>query len=315
MDASISLDRIREAARVIDSVFLHTPQYECEPLSDRLGTRTVLKVESVNPIRSFKGRGTDYLLHRLVAPDQGFVCASAGNFGQGMAYACRKRGVALTVFAARGANPLKIDRMRALGATVTLQGDDFDQAKDAAKESARENGQIYIEDGRLGAIAEGAATMAVELADRENLEAIFVPLGNGSLVNGIGTWLKHASPKTRVIAVCAASAPSMALSWQARRPVDAPSDTIADGIAVRVPVPDAVDLMSATVDEVMLVSDDEMRAAMRYLMADTGLVVEPAAAAGIAAIARRAGALKGARVAAIITGGNLTDAQVRDWLY
>jgi len=73
MDASISLDRIREAARVIDPVFLHTPQYECEPLSDRLGTRTVLKVESVNPIRSFKGRGTDYLLHRLVAPDQGFV--------------------------------------------------------------------------------------------------------------------------------------------------------------------------------------------------------------------------------------------------
>src|SRR5439155_24099054 len=245
---SISVDRIREAAKVIDPVFLHTPQYECEPLSERLGTRTVLKVESINPIRSFKGRGTDYLLHRLVATEPGFVCASAGNFGQGMAYACRKRGVPLTVFAARGANPLKIERMRALGATVTLRGDDFDQAKDAAKASARENGQIYIEDGRLGAIAEGAATMAVELTEGERLEAIFVPLGNGSLVNGIGTWLKHASPKTRVVAVCAASAPSMALSWRAGRPVDAPSDTIADGIAVRVPVPDAVALMPATVD-------------------------------------------------------------------
>ncbi len=314
MDASISVERILDAAKVIDPVFLHTPQYECEPLSARIGARTVLKVESVNPIRSFKGRGTDYLLHRLAAPKQGFVCASAGNFGQGMAYACRKRGVPLTVFAARGANPLKVERMRALGATVTLQGEDFDQAKDAAKKSASQNGQTYIEDGRLGAIAEGAATIAVELSNAGELDAIFVPLGNGSLGNGIGTWQRHASSKTRVIAVCAESAPSMALSWQAGRPVDAASTTIADGIAVRVPVPDAVTLMPATFDDVMLVSDDEMRDAMRYLLADTGLVVEPAGAAGVAAIAKRS-ELKGGRVAAIITGGNLTEAQVRDWLY
>ena len=314
MDASISVERILEAAKVIDPVFLHTPQYECEPLSARIGVRTVLKVESVNPIRSFKGRGTDYLLHRLAAPKQGFVCASAGNFGQGMAYACRKRGVPLTVFAARGANPLKVERMRALGATVTLQGEDFDQAKDAAKKSASQNGQTYIEDGRLGAIAEGAATIALELGNAGELDAIFVPLGNGSLGNGIGTWQRHASSKTRVIAVCAESAPSMALSWQAGRPVDAASSTIADGIAVRVPVPDAVTLMPATFDDVMLVSDDEMRDAMRYLLADTGLVVEPAGAAGVAAIAKRS-ELKGGRVAAIITGGNLTEAQVRDWLY
>jgi len=314
VDASISVERILDAAKVIDPVFLHTPQYECEPLSARIGVRTVLKVESVNPIRSFKGRGADYLLHRLAAPEQGFVCASAGNFGQGMAYACRKRGVPLTVFAALGANPLKVERMRALGATVTLQGEDFDQAKDAAKESASQNGQTYIEDGRIGAIAEGAATMAVELSNAGELDAIFVPLGNGSLGNGIGTWQKHASSKTRVIAVCAESAPSMALSWQAGRPVDAASTTIADGIAVRVPVADAVNLMPATVDDVMLVSDDEMRDAMRYLLADSGLVVEPAGAAGVAAIAKRS-QFKGGRVAAIITGGNLTDAQVRDWLY
>src|SRR5438034_5319936 len=185
VDASISIERILDAAKVIDPVFLHTPQYECEPLSARIGVRTVLKVESVNHIRPFQGRGADYLLHRLAAPEQGFVCASAGNFGQGMAYACRKRGVPLTVFAARGANPLKVERMRALGAKVTLQGEDFDQAKDAAKQSASQNDQTYIEDGRLGAIAEGAATMAVELSNAGELDAIFVPLGNGSLVNGI----------------------------------------------------------------------------------------------------------------------------------
>jgi threonine dehydratase len=315
MDASISVERIREAANVIDPAFLHTPQYECEQLSQRLGVRTLLKVESVNPIRSFKGRGTDYLLHRLVATDAGFVCASAGNFGQGMAYACRKRGVPLTVFAARGANPLKVERMRALGATVEMHGDDFDQAKDAAKQHAPEHGQIYIEDGRLGAIAEGAGTMAVELTVGDELDAVFVPLGNGSLVNGIGTWIKHTSPKTRVIAVCAQGAPSMALSWKARKAIEAPSNSIADGIAVRVPVPDAVGVMAQTVDDVLLVSDDEMLKAMRHLFFDAGLVIEPSGAAGIAAIAKVARDWDGRRVATVLTGGNLTENQVSDWLY
>ncbi|HEY3084435.1 MAG TPA: pyridoxal-phosphate dependent enzyme [Candidatus Dormibacteraeota bacterium] len=314
MDASISIDRIREAAEVIDPAFLHSPQYDCEPLSRRLGVATVLKVESLNPIRSFKGRGADYLLHRLVATDQGFACASAGNFGQGMAYACRKRGVKVTVFAARGANPLKIQRMRDLGATVELQGDDFDQAKDAAKQHARKAGQIYIEDGRLGGIAEGAGTMAIELTEREKLDAIFVPLGNGSLVNGVGTWIKHASPSTKVIAVCAEGAPSMAQSWKQRRPVDAPSKTIADGIAVRVPVPEAVEIMAHTVDQMELVSDEEMLSAMRHLMAEAGLVVEPAGAAGVAAIAKRARDFEGGRLATILTGGNLTEQQLREWL-
>src|SRR5207244_11106262 len=92
MDASISVDRIREAATAIDPVFLHTPQYVCEPLSDQLGVTIVLKVESINPIRSFKGRGTDFLLHRLAGDRTGIVCASDGTFGQGMAYACRTSG-------------------------------------------------------------------------------------------------------------------------------------------------------------------------------------------------------------------------------
>jgi threonine dehydratase len=315
MDASISVDRIRDAANVIDPCFLHTPQYICEPLSDRVRVTTLLKVETVNPIRSFKGRGADYLLRRLVATDQGLVCASAGNFGQGMAFACRARRVPLTVFAARDASPLKIMRMRAMGAEVQLRGDDFDQAKDAAKQHANDGGLLYVEDGRVGAIAEGAATMAVELTGATELDAIFVPLGNGSLVNGVGTWLKHASPRTRVIAVCAEGAPSMALSWRARTPIPAPSATIADGIAVRVPVPEAVDLITGTIDDVVLVSDEEMIEAMRWLFADAGLVVEPAGAAAVAAIAKAAADWNGKRVAAVLTGGNLTAEQIRDWLY
>ena len=316
MDASISLDRIREAVDAIDPVFINSPQFDCESLSERIGVATVLKVECVNPIRNFKGRGTDYLLHRLNNEGTGIVCASAGNFGLGMAYACRKRGRTLTVYAARNANPLKVARIRALGATVELQGDDFDAAKDLARRHAEETAEMFVEDGLLGAIAEGAGTIAVELTSlTDPLDAVFVPLGNGSLVNGVGAWLKHHSPATKVIAVCAEAAPSMALSWQSRKPILAASTTIADGIAVRVPVPEAVRIMSRTVDDVALVGDDAMLAAVRRLHADAGLVVEPAGAVGVAAIAQRATELAGQRVATILTGGNLTEKQIRDWIY
>ena len=285
-----------------------------DPLSRRLGVSTVLKVETVNPIRSFKGRGADYLVNRLGDTKRELVCASAGNFGQGMAYACRKRGVHLVVYVAITANRLKIDRMRDLGAKIEIEVGDFDAAKDAAKRHSEQTGAMYVEDGLLGPIGEGAGTIALELADGDPIDAIFVPLGNGSLVNGIGTWLKRHT-KTRVIAVCAAGAPSMALSWKAKRAIDAPVDTIADGIAVRVPIPGAVDIMQATVDDVMLVTDDDMRAAMRMLFHDAGLLVEPAGAAGIAAIKQCAGELKDARVATVLTGGNLTGEQIRDWIY
>jgi threonine dehydratase len=154
----------------------------------------------------------------------------------------------------------------------------------------------------------------MELTAGDPPDAVFVPLGNGSLVNGLGTWIKHHAPRTRVIAVCADGAPSMALSWRAREPVTAPSNTIADGIAVRVPVPEAVDLTAKTVDDVVLVTDDEMRDAMRFLFREAGLLVEPAGAAGVAAIAKRARDLRDQRVAAILTGGNLTEHQIRDWL-
>jgi threonine dehydratase len=313
---AISIDRIREAADVIDPVFRDTPQFLPETLSERLGVNVVLKVECINPIRSFKGRGTDYLMHRIGNQPNGFVCASAGNFGQGMAYAARKRGQRLTVFAAVTANPLKVSRIRSLGAEVVLTGADFDAAKAAAKERAGETGALYVEDGLLPEIAEGAGTIALELTRMvETLDAIYVPLGNGSLINGIGTWFRQLSPATRVVGVCAEEAPSMELSWRAGKPVSTDlAATIADGIAVRVPIPEALVAMRATVDEVMLVSDEEILDAMKMLFVETGLVVEPAGAAGLAAVAKRRKELEGQRVATPICGGNLTKDQVRRWL-
>jgi len=313
---AISIERIREAAEVIDPVFKDSPQFLAESLGERLGLSLVLKVECVNPIRSFKGRGTDYLMHRIGDRAQVFVCASAGNFGQGMAYAARKRGRRLIVFAAVTANALKVSRMRALGAEVVLAGADFDEAKTAGKEHAHGVGAFYVEDGLVPEIAEGAGTIALELGRMdETLDAVFVPLGNGSLINGIGTWFKHFSPATVVIGVCAEGAPSMERSWRAGKPVTTEAiETIADGIGVRVPVPEALVAMRATVDEVMLVSDEEILDAMRMLFLETGLVVEPAGAAGLAAVVARRQELEGQRVATPLCGGNLTEDQIRRWL-
>jgi threonine dehydratase len=308
VERPVSIDNIFEAARVIDPVFKATPQYVSEPLSARLGLTLILKVECVNPIRSFKGRGTDYLLHRIEPPAHGIVCASAGNFGQGMAYAARKHGYRITVFAATNASPMKVDRMRALGAEVVLAGEDFDAAKDAARLHAEKTGAMFVEDGTLAPIAEGAGTIALELTRMDDpIDAILVPLGDGALLTGVGAWLRHASPNTRIIGVVAEGAPAMELSWRAAKLVSTKSiATIADGIAVRVPVASAVEDVRGAVDDVMHVSDAEMIEGMRVLFSDAGLVVEPAGAAGIAATKKLGGELAGQRVAAIITGGNIT---------
>src|SRR5680860_402032 len=120
----ISISRIKEAANIIDPVFLNTPQYLCESLSKILQTRIFLKIETQNPIRSFKGRGTELLISKLKNEPE-IICASAGNFGQAMAYSCRKKGIKLTVFASTIANSLKIERMRSIGAKVVLNGKDL----------------------------------------------------------------------------------------------------------------------------------------------------------------------------------------------
>jgi threonine dehydratase len=312
----LSLGNIVEAAARIDPVFTNSPQYECESLSHELGARLTLKVETVNPIRNFKGRGASYFVGKsgeaLGTPKGGFAGASAGNFGQALAYACRAHHLPLTIFAAKSANPLKVARMRALGAEVRLGGADFDEAKWMGREWARGQGVHFIEDGRDRWITEGAGTIGRELlAHDEAFDAILVPLGNGSLLNGVARWVKAASPATEIIGVCAAGAPAMERSWR-NGPGGAvvetgTADTIADGVAVRVPVPEAVSDMHGLVDDVVLVEDELMREGMRLIQKHAGLVVEPAGVLGIAAILADRGRYAGRKIATILCGGNRAD--------
>ncbi|MFE7978139.1 threonine/serine dehydratase [Streptomyces shenzhenensis] len=306
----LSPDGIDEAARLIDPAFLHTPQFSDPSLSHALGRDTVVKVETLNPLRSFKGRGADLFL-RQTAVARHVVCASAGNFGQAMAYVGRARGIPVTVFAAHDANPNKVARMRELGAEVMLSGADFDTAKDAARTYADTRPEcVFVEDGDEPLIAEGAGTIAVELAPLD-LDAIVVPVGNGALISGIGCWTKARSPRTRIIGVCAAGAPAMATSWRTGVPESTgPVHTMADGIAVRVPVPAAVAWMREVVDEVLLVEEEDIRQALRLVRDTLGLILEPSGAVGIAAALRHD--LGAASLATILTGGNFSPDLLRE---
>ncbi|KJH69821.1 hypothetical protein UH38_21545 [Aliterella atlantica CENA595] len=313
----LSIDRIEQAAKIVDPVFLNSPQFVCEPLSEQLGTRLALKIETLNPIRSFKGRGADFLVSQIREGDKRLVCASAGNFGQAMAYACRKRGVNLIVYASTGANPLKVERMRSLGATVILQGEDFDAAKQAAKRAALEQNYRFIEDSRDVETAEGAGTIGLEwLNFPEPLDALLIPLGNGAMLNGIARVMKARRPKTRIIAIQAAGAPAMIESWRAGRVImHEQIHTIADGIGVRVPVPEALEDMRGLVDEAILVSEEAIVQAMRLIHCHAGIVAEPSGAVGVAAILEQPELFDRQCIGTTICGGNLTVEQMQAWLY
>lgn len=318
MDHRLSLSRIEEASHVVDPVFLQTPQFLSEPLSEVLGLRLVVKIETLNPIRSFKGRGADFFVSGLAdARNAGpLVCASAGNFGQAMAYACRKHGLPLIVYAAVSANPLKVERMRSFGAEVRQVGDDFDAAKLAAKGFAAEHGLAMVEDGKQPEFSEGAGTIGVELLGYpETFDALLIPLGNGALLTGIARWVKAHRPETRVIGVSAAGAPAMERSWRTGQVVELDRiATIADGIGVRVPIPEAVADMRGLVDDVLLIDDAPMLEAMRLAHRPVGIVLEPAGAAGLAGALAYRDRFAGQTVGTVLCGGNLTPEQMAAWL-
>jgi threonine dehydratase len=313
--SELTPEAILAASAAIDPVFRESPQFVHDGLSAQVGVPVVVKVETVNPIRSFKGRGTWVAVHGLagegrIGPDRPIVVASAGNFGQGVAYAARAIDVPAVVFTSRNANRAKIARMRALGATVIESGEDFDDARTASEAYAAEHGAELLVDGDDPRISTGAATLALELTDAVEtgvlpaLTIASVPVGNGALINGVGSWLRHASPATRIVGVQAEAADAMTRSFAAGRPIDtASAATYADGIASRIAVPRAVELMAGRVDAMLTVTEDALRGAQAELTDALGVTVEGAAGASWAGLL--AGPPPEGPALVIITGSNI----------
>lgn len=307
---------VRAARDQVPPVFRGTPQFAHDGLSALAGRPVVVKVETVNPVGSFKGRGTWLAVHGLAArvaatADRPVVVASSGNFGQGVAYAARAAGVAAVVFCDAHANPRKVERIRAFGARVVQEGRDFDEARAASEAYAAARGLTLLVDGDDVAVATGAATLALEVTDaveHGELPAIanaYVPLGNGALLVGIGAWLRHAAPGCRVVGVQAAGAPSMERSWRAGRPIETPeAATYAEGIATRVPVPAALELLDGRVDEIVLVGEQALREAQAVLTTALGITAEGSAAASWAGLLADPAPRDGAALV-IVTGSNV----------
>ncbi|MFD9705955.1 threonine/serine dehydratase [Lentzea sp. NPDC059081] len=311
----IDLSRVQAAREVIAPVFLDTPLYRCEALEPVLGCAVSVKLETANPVRSFKGRGTELVAHGLAAAgERALVCASAGNLGQAAAWSGLRRGIDVTVVASRHATVTKLDRIRALGARLELVDGDHELARDRAAEIASRDGIRLLEDSLDLETCEGAATIGLELVDA-SFDVVLIALGGGAMATGVGHVLKALAPGVEVVCVQPAGAPAMTLSWRARRVVTTDTAvTIADGVAGRRPIPAVLADLLLVADDAVLVEETSIIAGMRALFDHAGLVVEPSAALGVAAVLEDRDRFAGRHVVTVVCGSNVDADAYRRWV-
>ena len=302
---------------MIDPVFLDGPLYRCEALEPGLGCAVGVKLETANPVRSFKARGTEVVASVLAeSGPRAAVCASAGNLGQALVWSSRSRGLDVTVVAPDVAPAAKLDRIRALGARLELVDGDIEVARERAATLARTDGIRLVEDSLDIETCEGAATIGLELVDSaSSFDVVLVALGGGALATGVGHVLKSLAPHVEVICVQPLGAPAMTHSWRRRRVVTTGStDTIADGVAGRHPIPAVLDDLLLVADDAVLVREASITAGMRLLFQQAGLVVEPSAALGIAAILEDRERFAGRHVVTIVCGSNVDPEAFHRWV-
>ena len=244
------------------------------------------------------------------------MCASAGNLGQALAHSGRHRGLTVTVVAARTASPLKLRQIAAFGAEVRLEGEDIEDARLLAREIAKAGRAYLVEDSMDLATGEGAATIGLELVrDDPELDVVLVAVGGGAMASGVGYVLRSLAEHVEVIGIQPVGAPAMALSWRQRAVVETDRiETIADGVAGRCPIPEVLADLLVVLDDVMLVGEDSIKVAMRMLYEHAGLVVEPSAALGVAAVLEEPERFAGRRVTTILCGSNVDPADFARWV-
>ncbi|HXM77755.1 MAG TPA: pyridoxal-phosphate dependent enzyme [Thermoanaerobaculia bacterium] len=281
---------------------------ELAPPSIRQGRRLYLKREDRHELGAFKWRGALPTLEQYRARGAtGVVTASTGNHGAATAWAGARVGLQATVYAPRGSSRSKLDLIASLGARLHLEGRDLDEAKELARAFAARQNVPFFEDGAEPAQYDGYGSIAGEILDElaGNLGSVVVPVGNGALIGGIGRVLRQRAPVVRLIGAVAKEAPVMALSYEAGRAVACGHmRTFADGLAVRVAIPYAVETMRQCVDGVVRVSEREIADAVRAFAA-AGIRVEGAAGAALAALAHLPGLPE--PIVLVVTGRNIDE--------
>jgi threonine dehydratase len=306
----VSLSAIRQAQEFLRAHLPRTRLVPAPTISRRSGGKVYLKLETDLPTGSFKPRGALYALsvnleRRKVRE---VVACSTGNHGAAVAYAARLLGVAATIFLPENPNPVKREKIAALGAQIVEEGADLARGFELAKAYAQDHEDIYfLNDATDPDLPAGTATIGCEILDQlPQVEAIYVPMGDTALIRGLASAVRHlAKTKVKIIGVQAERAPAYYLSWKEGRAITTGTcDTIADGLATRTPETDNVREIRELVDEVRLVREEEMLRAMQHLVFEEHVVAEPSGAAATAALLQPEVEVRGHAVA-LLTGANV----------
>ena len=299
------------AAKRIIKFMSRSPLHRHAEFSTKYSANVHIKKEFLNPVDSFKLRGALNLVQVLQESThkKSIITCSTGNHGSAMAFACRQFHVPIEVGVPEDCDRRKAELIRQFGADLRFVGRDLDETKEILQSELDENRQIFVEDGSSPDVVAGTATIGLELQEQlSDMEVVVVPVGNGALIGGIGAMIKDRMPAAKVVGVYAEKAPCMALSFDAGKPIDTEScATFAGGVAVRVAIPAAVQLVNEVVDEMLSVSDEDMKAAMAEYYRYSGELPEGAGAASLAALARYPANFSGRSVCLIASGANVDE--------
>ena len=305
-----SIVTIREAQRFLAKYFAPTRLVAAPYLSAATGRNVYLKLETEQPTGSFKVRGAFYALAQRLnrGPIQEVVACSTGNHGAAVAYAAKQFGIKAKIFLPANCNPVKRGRIAALGASIVESADsDPASAFALAAEYAMQPGVHFLNDATDEDLPAGPATISCEILEQlPETSAILVPMGDTALIRGIAAAAKQIAPQVKIIGVQAERAPSYYLSWKEGKVVGTETcDTIADGLATRTPEAANVRDVKSLVDEVVLVSEEQLLRAIEVLLLEEHVLAEPAGAASTAALLQSSAGC-GEHVALVVSGANIS---------
>src|SRR3954462_12093373 len=314
----LDLAELERAHTIVGAAMPPTPTHAWPLLAGRLGTSVVVKHENRTPSGAFKGLGRVVYLDRLKReqPDvPGIISATRGNHGQSLAFAAQRAGIAATIYVPHGNSVEKNRAMEAFGARLVEHGDDFQAAREESVRHGERAGLHMVPSFHRDLVL-GVATYALELLRAApDLEVLYVPIGQGSGICGCILARDLLGRKTEIVGVQSTEAPSYALSFASGTVVTTEaSNTLADGMATRVPVADALAIIRKGAARIVQVTDDEVAAAVRAYWTDTHNLAEGAGAAPLAAALQEKAKLAGKRVGLILSGGNIDFDLFRKWI-
>jgi threonine dehydratase len=305
-----SLKDVLLAQKRIRPYLLKTPLHTYPTLNEVLGMTVYVKHENHQPTNAFKIRGGINLISQLTSEEKaaGVITASTGNHGQSIALASKIFGVKAVVCVQEGANPAKVAGIKSYGAEIIEKGKDFDEARENAEKLAKKLGYRYVHSGNEPLLIAGVGTMALEMIeDQPDLDVIIAPVGAGTNCAGVATVIKSLNPQIKIIAVQSENAPSVYMSWKSGNLESTDTaKTMADGLATRQAFELPTKMLRALIDDFVLVSDSEIRYAIRMYIEHARTIAEGAGAASLAAAIKLQSEYKGKKVGLVLSGGNLT---------